>query len=599
MKSRSCSSVHLRPLTENHADQPASGLGVPCNSIVWSGHSCPLACITKKLMRAKVPAPHKPLGWRRDFPCASGMACARLFGMKVKLRVCFQGRATDTRSLVTPFLAVWVLALVGCSGSSPAALKQQPPPENPIGPNLTQISSDPYTVAPGQHATEVEPHLLANGNTLVAAFQTGRIHDGGATDIGWATSTDGGTTWTHGFLPGLTTGEGTGPYVAASDPAVGYDAKHGVWMIASLPISAGIAQVPAVVMNRSADGLTWQNSVPVTAPVASSDKNWIVCDSGATSPHFGNCYVEWDDPSNGDLIFMSTSSDGGLTWSAPSTTADSASGIGGQPLVQPNGNVVVPIQSTGMEAFTSTDGGVSWSALLGISNIQAHIDLPGFRSGPLPSATVDGAGNIWVVWEDCRFRASCSTNDLVYSTSPDGVTWSAVTRIPIDDVSSTVDHFIPGIGIDPATSGAGAHIAIHYYYFSQSNCTVATCQLIVGFISSANGGSSWNAPVTIAGPMQLSSLPGSQNGLMVADYIATAFTSGIPHGVFAVAAAPSGSVFDEAIYTGQGLTVKAAGRQLSSAADRPLHRMSDQIEREHPEKGVIPPLRRRARKSAR
>ena len=38
------------------------------------------------------------------------------------------------------------------------------------------------------------------------------------------------------------------------------------------------------------------------------------------------------------------------------------------------------------------------------------------------------------------------------------MTWTAVTRIPIDDVTSTVDHFIPGIGIDPATSGATAHV---------------------------------------------------------------------------------------------------------------------------------------------
>ena len=56
-----------------------------------------------------------------------------------------------------------------------------------MGANLTQISSDPFTVAPGQHATEVEPHMLANGSTLVATFQTGRIHDGGATDIDWLT----------------------------------------------------------------------------------------------------------------------------------------------------------------------------------------------------------------------------------------------------------------------------------------------------------------------------------------------------------------------------------------------------------------------------
>jgi hypothetical protein len=171
-----------------------------------------------------------------------------------------------------------------------------------------------------------------------------------------------------------------------------------------------------------------------------------------------------------------------------------------------------------------------------------------------------------------------------------------VARIPIDETSTAVDHFIPGIGIDPATSGAGAHVALHYYYYSQSNCTVSTCQLLVGYISSANGGSSWNAPVALTGPMLLSWLPNSQNGLMVGDYIATAFTNGVPHGVFAVASAVSGSTYSEAIYTGQGLAVSAAGRQLSSAGDKPLHKLSDQIERERPEKGVIPPSRRRNRR---
>src|SRR5579871_1713515 len=260
--------------------------------------------------------------------------------------------------------------------------------------SLTQISSDPFTIGPGQHATEVEPHMLASGSTLVAAFQTGRIAPGGATDIGWATSSDAGTTWSHGFLPGLTTGEGSGPYDAASDPAVAYDAKHGVWMIASLPISNTL-QVPAVVVSRSTDGVTWQNPVSVDPTAPSSDKNWIVCDTWASSPHFGNCYVEWDDPFNSDEILMSTSSDGGLTWGAATPTATQAEGIGGQPLVLPTGRVVVPIETNGMSAFSSSDGGATWSAPVMIATIQFHADAGGIRSGPLPSAAVDGAGTVW------------------------------------------------------------------------------------------------------------------------------------------------------------------------------------------------------------
>ena len=441
--------------------------------------------------------------------------------------------------------------------------------------------------------------MFANGSTLVAAFQTGRIVQGGGTDIGWATSTDGGTTWSHGFLPGLTKGEGTGPYDAASDPVVAYDAKHSVWMIASLPLS-NTQQTPAVAVNRSMDGgFTWQSPVSVDTAAISSDKNWIVCDDWPASPHYGNCYTEWDDPSsnNQDLILMSTSMDGGITWGAATPTANMATGIGGQPLVQPNGTVVVPIETSAMSSFSSTNGGASWSAPVTISNIQFHADAGGIRSGPLPSAAVDGAGTVWVVWEDCRFRSNCATNDLVYSTSSDGVTWSTVTRVPIDDVSGVIDHFIPGLGIDSATSGNAAHVGLHYYYYSQSNCTVSTCQLFVGYVSSSNGGTTWNAATALTGAMQLGWLPNSQNGLMVGDYIATVFTNGVPHGAFAVAQANSGTTYNEAMYTGQGLTAMSAGRQLSSAADRPLHRLTDKIEKETPEKGRRPPLGR-ARRSA-
>jgi hypothetical protein len=68
----------------------------------------------------------------------------------------------------------------------------------------------------------------------------GSVSDGGSSNIGWATSTNGGSTWTNGFLPGITKiVNPANPYDRVSDPSVAYDAKHNVWLISSLAISKG------------------------------------------------------------------------------------------------------------------------------------------------------------------------------------------------------------------------------------------------------------------------------------------------------------------------------------------------------------------------
>ena len=119
---------------------------------------------------------------------------------------------------------------------------------------LVQISADPFTNPDSQHATQVEPDNLAYGSTVVSAFQTGRFFDGGSSDIGFATSKDGGLSWTYGFLPSITTNSlPAGPYARVSDPAVAFDDMHNVWMIVSLGIDAS-GNGAAVLVSRSTDG---------------------------------------------------------------------------------------------------------------------------------------------------------------------------------------------------------------------------------------------------------------------------------------------------------------------------------------------------------
>jgi hypothetical protein len=125
-----------------------------------------------------------------------------------------------------------------------------------------------------------------------------------------------------------------------------------------------------------------------------------------------------------------------------------------------------------------------------------------------------------------------------------------VQRIPIDPVTSTVDHFIPGVAVDKATSGANVHVAVTYYYYPSTSCTVATCQLDVGYISSTNGGSSWSAATQLAGPMTMSWIADTSQGRMVGDYISTSFGSdGLAHPAIAVANAPTAGGSDCATAT--------------------------------------------------
>ena len=94
----------------------------------------------------------------------------------------------------------------------------------PASASLLQISSDPFQNPTSQHATELEPSVFASGNTLIAAFQSGRYVDGGASGIGYARSANGGRTWTKGFLPKITVFQGGGTYqrsTACSNSPVG------------------------------------------------------------------------------------------------------------------------------------------------------------------------------------------------------------------------------------------------------------------------------------------------------------------------------------------------------------------------------------------
>ncbi|HZU67222.1 MAG TPA: sialidase family protein [Ktedonobacteraceae bacterium] len=432
-----------------------------------------------------------------------------------------------------------------------------PPTPTPTPhPNIpVKLSTDPYGNSEGQHRTEVEPSSYAYGNTIVDTFQAGRFIDVGSSNIGWATSTDGGDTWQNGFLRGTTKPAG-GPYDRITDPSVTYDVRHATWMIATVAFLANQAGIsaPAVLISLSTNGGTaWNTPIAIadTGSYGGFDKDWITCDNTPGSPYFGNCYAQWDDYTKGDLIEMSTSRDGGRTWGAIKTTANGDTGTSGYPLVQPNGTVIVPISNrheTEIMVFRSTDGGASWNSAVPLTAVTSFSGNAYFTDNILLTPQVDQSGKVYLVWVDCRFESNCQGNDLVMMSSSNGISWSPVRRIPIAPVGSGINYYVSGFGIDPATSGAGAHLGLTFYYYPAACHN--NCALSVGFVSSIDGGNTWSSKIRLGGP-----IPGSwvaQGNNKVGDYIATAFCNGRAFPIFALATAPSGGYFNEAMYTIEG-----------------------------------------------
>jgi hypothetical protein len=424
-----------------------------------------------------------------------------------------------------------------------------------------QVSRDTFQAFPAQHETQVEPDSFAVGQTVVTAFQTGRFEDGGASGIGWATSRDGGRTWRSGFLPGLTVySSPAGAYDAASDPVVAYDSVARVWLIASLGVSE---RQTALLVSRSRDGLVW--SAPVVAAASALedyDKEWIACDNWPLSRFRGRCYLSYLDFASGQ-IRTRHSDDGGLTWSGPTgvpgrTQSSVANGV--QPVVRPDGSLVLVFaafaaftrfddpRASEMVAVVSSDGGVQFGPRIRISGLEEEVVI-GVRAPPLPSVEIDAAGTIYVAWHDCRFRPGCLLNDIVLARSADGVRWSEPVRVPTVAPERETHVFVPGLGVDPTTSGRRTRLAVVYHVKPQ-DCGFVRCPGIhVELVTSADAGATWSRPDRLsAEPMPLEWLAETGLGRMTGDYISTSFVGGRPIPVFSLATQPVVSRFQQAIF---------------------------------------------------
>jgi hypothetical protein len=375
----------------------------------------------------------------------------------------------------------------------------------------------------------------------VATFQVGRRFDGAATNVGWATTADDGRTWRSGLLPGLTAaGRPPGPNTRASDPVVAYDAAHATWLISTLALERDVTRLA---VNRSSDGLIWGTAVTAQEERSSQgiafDKNWVACDNSSTSPHYGRCYIVYTHSADRDLLAVTWSDDGGVTWSLPADMGVRG-GVGVFPAIGANGDLVVvylvQVGEFAIAASRSLDGGATWSPSVRIADVSGRCRIPDFRAFSLPAAAVDAAGTYWATWHDCE-RAGGGINAVYVATSDDGAGWSAPRA-----VTRGRNAVLPAIGTDTAT----ARVAIAYMRARPAGIDVE-------LVESPGTPAMWGAARRLsAQTMPLRFMPNTTSGRMLGDYISVHYASGRPLVVWVLATPPVAGRFRQAIYATRG-----------------------------------------------
>ena len=133
-----------------------------------------------------------------------------------------------------------------------------------------------------------------------------------------------------------------------------------------------------------------------------------------------------------------------------------------------------------------------------------------------------------MAWGDCLLNAPCvpgrTTNDVALSSSADGRSWTTPVRVPLG-TRGRLDYVMPGIAVDPATSGRRTRLAIVAYVLGP-DCDDENCVVTARTVVSANAGETWTRPVAFDARGTLQDAPRSGSLRMIGDYLSASWTSG-------------------------------------------------------------------------
>ncbi len=332
---------------------------------------------------------------------------------------------------------------------------------------------------------------------------------------GYSNSTDGGRTWTSGFMPPV-----PGSLFTFGDPVVATD-RAGNFHFAGL--GANAAGQFTIQVNKSTDGgVTWSDAVVVQQDNG-GDKEWLAIGPNPADLTQDYVYVTWSSfQSTGIQLRFGRSTDGGATWTtktilAPSPDPNPANPQNAlqfsNPYVDPiTGRLYIPFlhfsnsDQDFIRILVSDDAGETFSfatfnvpgapdpTLLPVTQPGELIDC---RSGGLRLAIHAGSpyagrfglrsfvqatrltlqpalaarnGILYLAWSNSTslvFGDPNAGSNIMYMRSEDGgLTWT--TPIQVNPaVGSNVQHVLPSLAID--ADPTSVHVA---YYTQHADGTV-------------------------------------------------------------------------------------------------------------------------------
>jgi hypothetical protein len=259
------------------------------------------------------------------------------------------------------------------------------------------------------------------------------------------------------------------------------------------------------------NGKTWSNPVVAVDGRGHdfNDHESIWADDNPSSPFFGRVYIAWTDfrsvAETASPVEVTYSADGGKTWAAPDqiSVAHNNAAVGGRQDAYvrsgPDGTAYVvwddgDKNGAKMVISTSSDGGVTWthsSTIAYFDNLRDPIPGANFRDTSYPTLAADPtSGALYVAWAD--ELGGLSARIVVAKSTDRGMTWSA----PVP-VTTGVEGYAFFQGLDVATNG---RVDLGYQALkAKSTSTYGTGNATIDsyYVSSTDGGGSWSGPAKV------------------------------------------------------------------------------------------------------